>query len=131
MNLIRPSRKETGDAGEEAAVRYLKRLGFRILGRNIARKTGEIDILAEGKRVLHFVEVKAVRCREFPEPEGRGSAYDPSENLHPMKLRKVARTAEWLVAEREWEGEWQVDGALVWVRDRDGACRIEYLPQIL
>jgi putative endonuclease len=123
-------RKGTGNAGEEAAARFLKKAGFRILGRNIARKTGEIDILAQKGDTLHFVEVKTLSCREFPDGDARGDCYDPADNLHPYKVRKVARTAEWLVAEREWEGEWQVDGALVWLRD-DGASRVEHIQQIL
>lgn len=126
-----PSRKETGNAGEEETARFLKKQGFQIVGRNVARKTGELDVIARKGDTLHFVEVKTLRCREFPE-EGRGEdRFSPGENLHEYKIRKVARTAEWYVAEIEWEGDWQVDGALVWIRERDFAIRIEYLPQIV
>lgn len=117
--------------GEEEVARFLKGKGFQIVGRNVFRKTGELDIIARKGNTLHFVEVKTLRCREFPE-EGRAEdRFDPSMNLHEYKIRKVARTAEWYVAEQEWEGEWQVDGALVWIRERDGATRIEHLPQIV
>jgi hypothetical protein len=51
--------------------------------------------------------------------------------LHGAKLRKVARTAEWYCLEKRWEGEWQVDGCLVWLRRRDGRARVRYLPQLL
>jgi len=46
-------------------------------------------------------------------------------------VRKVARTAEWYVMEKDWEGDWQVDGCLVWLRRRDGMARVRYLPQIV
>jgi hypothetical protein len=52
-------------------------------------------------------------------------------NLHGGKIRKVARTAEWYLADIGWEGEWQLDAALVWRRERDGRCLVRYLPQIL
>lgn len=130
MYKASPSRKETGDIGEEATARYLKEQGFKVIGRNIARKTGEIDVLAEKGGVLHFVEVKTLSCREFPDSAWEGDRYDPSANLHGYKIRKVVRTAEWIVAERDFEGEWQVDGALVWLRERDGVAQVEYLPQI-
>jgi len=131
MDLNAFRRKETGNSGEEAVAIYLKREGFRIIGRNIARKTGEIDVLAQKGNTLHFVEVKTLSCDEFPEEGSGEDRYDPADNLHPYKIRKVARTAEWYVAEKDWEGEWQVDGALVWIRRRDGEVRVEYLPQIL
>jgi putative endonuclease len=130
MYKASPSNKETGDRGEDAATHYLKEQGFKVIGRNITRKTGEIDVLAEKGGVLHFVEVKTLSCREFPDSTGEGDRYDPSANLHGYKIRKVVRTAEWIVAERDFEGEWQVDGALVWLRERDGVAQVEYLPQI-
>lgn len=127
-----------GNLGESVAAEYLKRHGFRIRDRNIARKTGELDIIAEKEDTLYFVEVKTNLVDEFPHSTeaSRGrpdytDEYDPSVNLHEMKIRKVARTGEWYVLENDWEGEWQVDGILVWLRRRDGMARVRYLPQIV
>lgn len=128
------SKKEIGALGEEVACEYLKRRGFRIVDRNVARKTGELDVIAQKGDTLHFVEVKTLTCVQFPEnlpAVEDADEYDPSLNLHEYKIRKVARTAEWYVANVDWEGEWQVDGALVWLRGRDGMARVRYLPQIL
>lgn len=75
------------------------------------------------------MEVKTTLCKEFPDPAQ--DPYGPATNLHRRKIRKVARTAEWYAAEVAWKGSVTVDGALVWVRRRDGAARIRYLTQIL
>lgn len=125
------SRKEVGALGEKVTAHYLEQHGFEIIDRNVARKTGEIDVIARKDDTLHFVEVKSILCVEFPDPDAVRDEYDPSANLHEMKIRKVARTAEWYVAERDWEGDWQVDGCLVWLRIRDGMAHIVYLPQIV
>jgi putative endonuclease len=126
------SKKDIGSLGEKIAAEYLRRKGYELLERNWERKTGEIDIIMRKDSVLHFVEVKSVLWDEFPEREGRGNeSYDPSANLHEYKIRKVARTSQWYMAERGWEGESQIDGALVWIRKRDGFGRVQYLPQIL
>lgn len=131
MDLSSKTSKEVGNLGESVACEYLKRHGFKIRDRNITKKTGELDIIAEKENTLHFVEVKTVLAEEFPLAECKGEdAYDPSLNLHEAKVRKVARTGEWYVLEKNWEGEWQVDGCLVWLRRRDGMARINYLPQI-
>jgi len=126
--------KEVGALGEKIAQEYLKRHGLRIRDINFARKTGELDIIAEGPEAggtLHFVEVKTIAVDEFPVGSPANDTYDPSVNLHASKIRKVARTGEWYVLEKKWSGEWQVDGCLVWLRRRDGMARVQYLPQIV
>ena len=131
MDLSSKTRKEVGALGENVAAEYLRRHGFRIRDRNVARKTGELDIVAEQGDTLYFVEVKTNLVDDFPDDARTGDAYDPSQNLHEAKIRKVARTGEWYVLEHDWEGEWQVDGCLVWLRRRDGMARVRYLPQIV
>lgn len=131
MDISSKTRKEVGILGEKVAAEYLRRHGFSIRDRNIARKTGELDIIAEKEDTLHFVEVKTILANEFPDEKNTGDDYDPSLNLHEAKVRKVARTGEWYVLEKGWEGDWQVDGILVWLRRRDGMARVSYLPQIV
>ena len=131
MDISSYTRKEVGNLGEKVAAEYLTRHGFRIRDRNVARKTGELDIIAEREDTLHFVEVKTILADRFPDENDPNDSYDPSLNLHEEKIRKVARTGEWYVLENDWEGEWQVDGILVWMRRRDGRCLVSYLPQIV
>jgi putative endonuclease len=131
MDLTQATRKEIGALGERLASDYLETRGLSLVAQNVARKTGELDLIMRREDTLHFVEVKTITCIELPDDGNRDDEYDPSVNLHEAKVRKVARTAEWFVAERDWEGEWQVDACLVWLRLYDGASIIEYLPQIV
>ena len=131
MDISSYTRKQVGTLGENVACEYLRRHGFDIRDRNVARKTGELDIIAEKADTLHFVEVKTVLADEFPREKSTDDDYDPSLNLHEAKVRKVARTGEWYVLEKNWEGEWQGDGILVLLRRRDGMARVSYLPQIV
>jgi putative endonuclease len=131
VDISSKTRKEIGNMGEKVAAEYLRRHGFSIRDRNIARKTGELDLIVEKEDTLHFVEVKTILTDEFTDEKYVGDNYDPSLNLHEAKIRKVARTGEWYVLEQEWEGEWQVDGCLVWLRRRDGRALVRYLPQIV
>ncbi|MBI5405588.1 YraN family protein [Candidatus Kaiserbacteria bacterium] len=131
MDISSRTRKEVGAIGEKTAAEYLRRHGFAVVDHNVARKTGEIDLVAQKENTLHFVEVKTMLSDEFPDEKHAGDDYDPSINLHEAKIRKVARTGEWYVLEHGWEGEWQVDGCLVWLRRRDGMGKVRYLPQIV
>lgn len=85
--------REFGDYGEDVAVRFLRRQGFKILARNYVAGGGrskvELDVVAveriAGQRVLCFVEVKTRR---------RDDAVRPEEAVGQQKQRNIARGAE-------------------------------------
>ena len=64
MSIIKfRSAKQTGDIGEKAAARLLRRSGFRVRERNYRTPHGEIDIIAENREYIIFVEVKTRQNR--------------------------------------------------------------------
>jgi putative endonuclease len=86
----RTAKQETGDAGERAAARFLRRCGYRILARNVRYPQGEVDLVALEKRAgtLCFVEVRS-RALE----DGENPRIAPEETITPAKRRKVIRAA--------------------------------------
>ena len=62
-------RKELGKKGEEMALRFLKKNGYRIFVRNYVCKMGEIDIIAKEKDTLVFIEVKTRTSTVFGPPQ--------------------------------------------------------------
>jgi len=50
-----------GDAGERAAARFLRRLGFKIVCRQYRNEFGELDLIAIDGDWLVFVEVNTRR----------------------------------------------------------------------
>lgn len=62
------SRKGLGDDGERAAVRHLKRKGYRIITRGYRTRQGEIDIIAIQNETVVFVEVKTRRSHATGHP---------------------------------------------------------------
>lgn len=79
-------RRETGILGEKLAKDYLKKRGYRIRETNYRCPEGEIDIVAEHKDYLVFVEVKARRSLEFGSPEESITA-DKRERLRAVAAR--------------------------------------------
>jgi putative endonuclease len=62
-------RKELGKKGEEMALRFLKKNGYRIYARNYVCKMGEVDIIAKEKDTLVFIEVKTRTSTVFGPPQ--------------------------------------------------------------
>ena len=65
--------KEIGDIGERAAARFLRKNKYRIKGRNLHFSHNEIDIVAEDKDYIVFVEVKT----RSVDPSGAEYTPDP------------------------------------------------------
>ncbi|MDR1471812.1 MAG: YraN family protein [Synergistaceae bacterium] len=106
---------EFGSRGEEIAVRYLKRLGWRILGKNIRIGHGEIDIIAMDGDELVIVEVRSRRI---------GRVMPPEMSVGPQKLRSVVKTARKYVDSISYLGNWRID-VLAITEDERGGVGIE------
>ena len=78
-------RLATGQRGEELAARFLQKKKYRIIGRNIRLKTGEIDIIAQDQGTLVFVEVKTRTSNAF------GS---PLDAVDRRKMGQISRAAQ-------------------------------------
>lgn len=58
-------KRKLGNFGEDKAAQFLKRKGYRILERNFSCRMGEIDIIAQKKECIVFVEVKLRKNSDF------------------------------------------------------------------
>ncbi len=77
--------KSKGSLGENIAVEYLENKNMKIIKRNFTfGRYGEIDIIAEDKGVLVFVEVKLRTGNSYGDP------LDAIDYKKQQKLRKAA-----------------------------------------
>lgn len=76
--------KSLGDRGEDAAAKFLKRLGYHILARGVDSRLGELDIIAVDGRTVVFVEVKT---------RSSGDAGHPTEAIDPRKEQRMTQAA--------------------------------------
>ena len=60
--------KVLGTQGESVAVKFLKDKKYKILKQNFITKIGEIDIIAQTKDIIVFVEVKSRKSVRFGYP---------------------------------------------------------------
>ncbi|OAB61676.1 hypothetical protein AY599_19085 [Leptolyngbya valderiana BDU 20041] len=89
-------RDKLGPLGERAAARYLRRLGYRVLGRNLETRFGEADLLCQAPGgCIVVVEVKARRYRTGAPP--------PEAAVTLAKRQRLARILEHLVRTNGWE----------------------------
>ena len=73
-----------GKKGEEIAVNYLKKHGYKIIEKNYRSRLGEIDIVSFHKDTTVFIEVKT---------RGDVSFGLPQESVDERKQQRIARVA--------------------------------------
>lgn len=90
-STVRTPRQLAGDAAEDAACATLEAAGCRILARNVRFREGEIDIVADDRGTLVFVEVRMRRSDSHGGADGSVDAF---------KQRKLVRAAKHFLLQR-------------------------------
>lgn len=112
------ARLSLGRMGEDAAARYLQRLGMKILQRNVNTLVGEIDLVARQRRTPGFVEVKTRRSSAFG---------PPAEAVGLRKQRQIIRAAKCYLNDKSGKGlQLRFDVVSVLVKGSD--LEIEHIP---
>jgi len=112
-------RKELGDIGEELARKFLKKKGYRIHETNFRCREGEIDIIAERKDCLVFVEVRTRTSSSFGSPE---------ESVTSAKKEKLIATAlAYMGNHKDLPDNWRIDFVGIELDQKGKATRIELI----
>jgi len=93
---MKDASKVLGSKGEDLAVQYLKKKGFKVIERNYHCSEGEIDLVAREKNTLVFVEIKARSSSEFGLPQ---------EAVDRFKQKKIIQSARIYLAEHHLSEE--------------------------
>jgi len=86
---------------EDAACKFLKKKGYKIIARNYRTRFGELDIVGLDGEIIAFVEVRSKK---------EGSFGPPGASINGEKSRRITRAAWNFLSKKE-------------IRDRD--CRFD------
>jgi putative endonuclease len=112
-------RQEVGKRGEEAARKFLKKRGYRIRETGFRCRHGEIDIIAQKKDCLVFVEVRTKSNLEFGTPE---------ESITRIKKeRLIASALTYTSTHENLPALWRIDFVAVELDDKGKPKRIELI----
>lgn len=119
-------KKKIGALGENIACRFLVKHGFMILDRNYNKKWGEIDIVAEKDKAVHFIEVKTVVSYETDK-------YRPEENVHYQKFKRLSRVIQTYLLDKgvSCETEWQIDVIAVFLDLENKKAKFRFTENII
>jgi putative endonuclease len=91
--MVNEKRSLKGRLGEDIAKKYLEKQGYKIISQNFRTKTGEIDLIAEKKGTLVFVEVKA---------GGLGKdGFLPEDKVNYLKIKRLIEASRLFCAKEK------------------------------
>ncbi|MGB0390283.1 MAG: YraN family protein [Salibacteraceae bacterium] len=91
---------ELGKIGEAIALKELEQSGYQILETNYRFGRDEVDIIAQVKNVIVFIEVKTRENNYFGEPE---------EAVTPAKQKRIIKVANSYMIDNDLELEARFD----------------------
>lgn len=125
---------EIGRLGEDIACRFLKKRGYHIVERNFRKKQGEIDIIARKKPKIHFFEVKTVSCENvtYSVSHETRDTYRPEDNIHFLKLKRLAETVSLYLIDRKFEDvEWTFGVISIYLDRKGKKAKVDLLDDIV
>jgi len=108
---------ELGKKGEEAAVKFLRKQGYKILQTNYRYIKHEVDIIAEFENQLIVVEVKTRSTRYFG---------DPQDFVKPNQIKSIVTAVDAFMEQRNIDLEVRFD--IIAVTSIKGKLEIEHIP---
>jgi putative endonuclease len=112
-------RQQVGKLGENEAQKFLKKRGYRIRETGFRCRHGEIDIIAQRKDWLVFVEVRTKSNLEFGTPE---------ESITQAKKEKlIASALTYATTHQDIPSLWRIDVVAIELDDKGKTRRIELI----
>lgn len=113
---------EVGKIGEDLAKKFLEEKGYKILEQNYKTKFAEIDLIAQSKNNLVFVEVRTKIGENFGTPE---------DTINRQKLWKVLQNSKSYLAFKKWQGPARIDAVCIVLNQDFSVARLTHHENIV
>lgn len=115
--MVAKTAKKIGASGEDQALAYLLRHGYKLVARNWSCKLGEVDLIMEKNNVRVFVEVRTRAQTTF----GAGA-----DTVSYQKQAKLLRTTRFYQQKEDYWGDLRFDVVAIETKS-GGTGRIEHI----
>ncbi len=145
--------QKVGSLGEELVAKFLMKRGFKVLDRNYRRPWGELDIIAEKKGKIHFVEVKALSgfvkkdvTHETSAPVSKREKvlnyikfappkdwFRPEDHMNSQKMKRLGRIIQTYLNAKHVSSEtnWQFDVVAVLIDHDQRKAKINLIEDLM
>ncbi|MCX8015787.1 MAG: YraN family protein [Patescibacteria group bacterium] len=102
--MSKQTNKTIGTLGELIAERHLIKEGYKIIAKNVREKWGEIDLIADNKKEIVFIEVKTL-IQKSPSL----SNLKPEDQMTNHKIQHLQKSILHYLNKNKINGDYRVD----------------------
>lgn len=113
---------EVGKIGEGLARKFLEEKGYKIIEQNYKTKYAEIDLVAQNKNELIFLEVRTKVGENFGSPE---------ETINNKKKKKLFGNASAYATIKKWQGLYRIDAICIVLKPDHSINRLDHYENIV
>ncbi|MCI5051487.1 MAG: YraN family protein [Candidatus Pacebacteria bacterium] len=128
MKRFTALKQKIGKYGEDICVKWLENNNYTITERNFTTRSGEIDIIAQKTKILHFIEVKSIINRN--NSNVTHETYNPAENMTKAKISKCYSVIHEYKQLHKVTHETQLDLYMVFIDNNNRKHRIKRIENI-
>lgn len=110
--------RDVGNWGEQIAHRFCDKKGWRVLERNWRAGRHEIDLIAQDKHTIVFIEVKTRTTDLYGLPE---------ESINPAKISSLRKAVASYIAQKRIR-KYRVD--VISIQQNQGSPTLRHIPDI-
>ncbi len=107
---------ELGKIGEDLAVDYLEKKGYKIVARNFTYQKAEVDIIARKDNILAIVEVKTRSTPDFGNPQ---------EFVKARQIQRLVKAVDQFVTDHEMDVDVRFD--IVAIIKNKAGTKVEHI----
>ena len=107
---------ELGKKGEDLAVSYLLKHGYKIVARNFRYQKAEVDIIVRKEDVLAIIEVKTRSTKDFGNPQ---------DFVKGKQIQNLVKAVDFFVTEHDLDVEVRFD--IIAIIKNQSGTKIEHL----
>lgn len=122
--------QKIGELGEDIAIRFLEGRGHTTLERNYTQKWGEIDVITQKKKVVHFIEVKSMSFVAHGGVSHETDALRPEDHMDKNKQKRLKRTIETYLVSHKVR-EWCFDLVCVYVDQNSKKAHVKVMEDLI
>jgi len=125
---MKTPKRALGDKGESIAAKYLSERGHRVVEVNYQKPWGEIDLITQKGKDIHFIEVKTQTIKRGLNQSDFYEAEEKVDYKKRLRLRRIVQT--YLAEKRLYISDYWVDVIAVYLNIDGGVEKIEYIEDI-
>jgi putative endonuclease len=126
------NKKHIDKLGEDIASIYIRRKGYVVLDRDYYHKLGDINLVAEEKGNLYFIQVKTATCLRDVNHETIRGMYRIDRGLETLRLRKMEGIVRPYLEKYNLQGKpWSYSVIVVYLNEIQQKARVYLLKDMI